>query len=413
MSLRIILFVLCFSLTFSYAQDERLSLDEFIDMGLKTNLKLISSELNKKMFSQESRINSALPDAKFMIEGRRIPMDLSQFGQTQEVMFMIEQMFPFPGKLDAMAQKGEFITTIQAELKNAVKIDLTRNISQLYYKLAFLDNAIDINQQHIKLISTITKVVQSKYVVGKALQQDVNRIKIESKKFEAKNYSLVKERQNSAIKMNRLLNRQLDTKITEIELPKQIVQLSSEKIDSLIVLSNPFAKIAKLKIQSSGNDIRLAKLGNKPDLMLMGGYMAMNSMDDMYMGRVALTLPFLPWSNKDTKAQVEKAILFNQKEANDFKDIVENLLSFSKELVNSLASLNERIMLYDDEIVPLSEQTVVLSLNNYQTNTLDFLTLVSYSRELLNNKLDSLMLWDQYYQKLAELERIVGIRFNF
>ena len=403
-------FVLCVLATIVFAQDEKSELDNLTSIALQENLQIVSSQINTKMFEQKKRINSSLPDPMFMIEGRQIPMDLSQFDQTQQVMFMIEQLFPFPGKLDKKGKKGEYAAAIQKELENAVKLDIIANVSQLYYKLAYTDMAIQINRQQLELLDAIKDISKSKYTVGKALQQDVSRIQIEKTKFESQQIALVENRANTVIKLNRLLNRQLETKIPAANLPNQVVALNLNEISTALSENNPFVKIVNLKIESSGNDIQLAKLGNKPDIKIMGGYMAMNNMDDMYMGQVSFTLPFMPWSNKDTKAQLEKSELAYNRENINARDVLDNLKSQSNELLNSLNALQERISLYEKEILPQSEQIVELSMKNYQTSTLDFLTLLSYSRELLNNRLDAQMLWNQYYQKIAELEKLIGKR---
>ena len=408
MLLRTSLFVLCIFAGITFAQEENTGLNNLTKIALQENLQIVQSQINTKMFKQDERINSSFPDPKLMIEGRRIPMDLSQFGQTQEVMFMIEQLFPFPGKLDSKGKKGEYLAAIQGELETAIKLDIIASVSKLYYELAYTDVAININQQHIELLKVIENIALSKYTVGKTLQQDVSRIQVEGSKFKSQRIGLMEKRANAVVKLNRSLNRQLDTKISSLNLPNQFVALNLNDISKALAKNNPFVKIANLKIESSNNDIRLAKLGNKPDVMLMGGYMAMNNMDNMYMGRVSVTLPFMPWSNKDTNAQIEKSQLLYNKDGVNATDVLENVKSQSRELANSLNALKERILLYKDEIVPSSEQIVNLSLKNYQTSTLDFLTLISYSRELLNNKLDAKMLWKQYHQKIAELEQLVG-----
>lgn len=407
---RIVLFVFCFFINFCIAQESNESLDELVAIGLKTNLKVISSGLQAQMFSQEGDVNSALSDPKFMIEGRQIPMDLSEFGQTQQVMFMVEQMFPFPGKLDAKRKKGEYIAVIQKELEKTVRLDITAAISRLYFELAYFDWAIHINQQHLELISVIEHVAEAKYIVGKTLRQDVIRIQIEDNKFKSQTVLLMENRANIVVIINRLLNRSLETKIDKIFMPNNFYNFNKNDLLNSLADFNPFVKIAEIKLQSSDNEIRLAKLGYKPDVALVGGYMLMNNMDDMYMGRVSLTLPFVPWANKDTKAGIEKAKLLNKKESVLSKDLLKNLQSQFHQILNSLNALEERILFYENNIVPSSQQTVDLSLKSYQTNTMDFLTLLSYSRELLNNKLEENMLRKQYYQKKTELEKLVGIR---
>jgi len=91
----------------------------------------------------------------------------------------IMQKFPFPGKLglqESIAAKGADVSTASyRELKN----QLVRNVKVLYYDLHFVEQSIITTKKNQILLQEFTKVAETKYAVGKGLQQDVLKAQIE------------------------------------------------------------------------------------------------------------------------------------------------------------------------------------------------------------------------------------------
>jgi outer membrane protein TolC len=398
------LFVCCFALKAGEFPD----LERYIQTALASNTDLQSAQLAAEASRQESRLYSAWPDPALMIEGRGIPLDASRFGETRELMFMLEQMFPAPGLLNRMERRGELSFDIQNEMLRAVENDLRRQVKSIYFQLMYLESALQTNQKHSDLMRDFEQSAESKYIVNKTGQQDLYQIKIEQSRLRTERLVLEEKRASLAAEFNRLLNRNLNEPVTISPLPRLKTPINVVALDTLLESTNPFLRAARIRIAASENDIDLARSNSRPAFKVMGGYMAMNNMDDALMGRVGMTLPFMPWSNKDTRAAVEKSQVLQNKAEIDYTTVRDQLQVKMVQVNNAIAALVEQIHLYDSHIIPASEQTVSLSVIGYQADSVDFLSLLQYSREQLKHELRRDELVSQYWQKIAQLEYELG-----
>jgi outer membrane protein, heavy metal efflux system len=394
------------------ADDDSVLLEGYVKKALESNTQLLSSSLASQASEYDADIKSALPDPALMIEGRGIPMDLSRFGETRELMIMLEQMFPPAGSLKRLKEKGEFAADVNAEMLRAVKNDIRRQVKVAYYQLSYLDAAVATNREHLKLLDQFESIIMSKYVVAKAGQQDIFQIKIEIARLKTERLSLEEKRSTKAAELNQLLNKRLENKIPTLAIEAPASTHKIAMLDSSLEKWNPFLRAANIRIKSSKNDVRLARANKLPSVKVMGGYMAMNNANDVLMGRVGLTLPFMPWSSKDTRAALEKAHVNQNKADADYITLRDKLSVKLIASKNALYALYDQIDFYETQIVPAAEETVSLSVIGYQADTIDFLSLVQYARELLNHKLRADFLTAELQQQLAQLENVVGTKLN-
>lgn len=389
------------------AQDS-LTLKESITLVLQENTELLAADLAHQAAEYSPAARSAIPDPAFMIEGRGIPLDASRFGETREIMFMLEQMFPFPGTLTHQHQAGEWEAKIAEQMYRAAQNNLTAMTKTVYYEIAFYDAALSINLTHIQLMHDFYDIAKAKYIVNQARQQDLFRITIERSRLQAKQLELEEQRSNAQKQLNQLLRRPLLSDVTVAPLPEETMTMSSIAVDSLLLKFHPALKSAEIRLAARDTDIRIARDTNKPDFRVMGGYMAMNDRDDALMGRLSMTLPFMPWSNKDSHAQIQQAKILKNKQEMDWVTLRDRLLVKAQSLSTTLQSQKERLHVYETEILPTSRQAVDLALADYQTGREDLLSLIEYERELLNNELEWLNLRKNIWQTFADLENAVG-----
>jgi outer membrane protein TolC len=74
--------------------------------------------------------------------------------------------------------------------------------------------------------------------------------------------------------------------------------------------------------------------------------------------------------------------------------------------VNTSQSL---VHLYQSDVLPVARQAVQISQINYQTDKIDFLTLLDSQRNLLEFQLDYEIAMADYHKNIAELERNIGM----
>jgi outer membrane protein TolC len=382
--------------------------EEYVRLALKANPDIRSVQYAYKAALEEAPINSTLPDPMIMTEGRGIPADPGNFGETREWMFMLEQRIPFPGKLSHMQRKSE-INTQEMEFKSDdVRNQIIKWVEQTVYRIAYLDKALEIYQQQIDWMQRFEESVKSRYTVGSATRQEWLKAGIELQHFLAERIELEERRTNQVRLLNRLLDRRLDHPVAVESLPSDLPPIPEQELDSLLTHNNPALLAAQQRQRYAGVDVGLAKLSHYPDIALMGGFMVMNNMDDRLMGRISLTLPFLPWSGKDSGARIESAKIMKSKSILDYHYLREKLLQQLFNVSSSLRSIQKQKALYDEEILQSYQQLIELSLADYKTGGESYIAVIDNIRNLFKTEITYWSLIQKYMHNRAELEYTLG-----
>ncbi|RMH74274.1 MAG: TolC family protein [Gemmatimonadetes bacterium] len=383
------------------------SVDELIEMALSVNPQIQAVEATYQATQETSRAVSELPDPMFMIEFRGTPLNPADVGDTREVMFMLQQMFPYPGKLKTLRRQSETKANVQHALIDARRVEVRAAVQQAYYQLYQVDRALEINAEQQQLAAQFVEVATAKYVTDQASQADVLQAQTRQSALKTARLVLEQQRQSALATLNQLLHRPVETPLEHTTVPSESPRVPNYLTPKLIA-TQPLLVAAQLQIKKSDVDIHLAELQAKPDFTLMGGYTRMNGMDDAWMGRFSMTLPFLPWANGDVPARIRSA---HQKKAQrdaELQVIQDRLAAEFNATLAELNALQEQIEIYRTEILPQAEQTVSAALAAYQTDLVDFLTLISAEQALREHQLQYVTRLSKFYQTWASLEKIVG-----
>jgi len=385
-----------------------------IDEAFESNRDISMAELDELFKTAEIDIQSALPDPVFMTEFRGMPIDPIDPAETNEWMYMVQQMSPFPGKLGRKKEIGALQLDRQIWQTRAVQLALRARVKKIYYNLAFTQKALDMNDQIINLLQQVLQVSEAKYRVGSASQGDVYRAQIEIARLEAERVELQRFFDTRVAALNRVIGRSLDTPPPVFEMPDSLFTMNRTvaSLDTLLIQNNPMLKSAFMNLRQKDKELSLARLTRYPDVTVMGGYMAMNDMPDRLMGRLSVTLPFMPWSRKDSKAQIQKASAAKSKQEIAYTDLLEKLRYKVIETVNSIQSIQTRYEIFGKTIIPVQNLSIKVSIADYKTGTVDFLTVLTNIRELFDDQLKAERLKADYYQKLSELETYSAVEFN-
>ena len=80
-----------------------------------------------------------------------------------------------------------------------------------------------------------------------------------------------------------------------------------------------------------------------------------------------------------------------------------------KIIYNALQEHKQLVILHRDDILPQARQALISALAAYQTDKVDFITLLNNQVSLLNYQLDYHRLISDYNRTLSDLNRICGI----
>ena len=424
-TLTLILIVLILNLVVytsnSYAQssDDVLILDDLINIAIEKNPQLQS--LHSAIRADSARISQvgALPDPVLSLNLLNLPTN--SFALDQEPMtgkqIALKQDFPFPGKLslqEEILSEGVSITAANfLEYKN----QLIKDLKVGYYDLFFIDRSIDITDKNQQLLMEFAKIAESKYTVGKGLQQDVLKAQVELSKMIDRLIQLKQKREVKQAHINTMINQPVNEILGKPEDPG--FSSFDQTLDSLKIIAklNRPLLIGWESIKKQGNlKIDLAKKDYWPNFGIFLAYTQRDELQngnpgyDFVSGGISLNIPIYAGSKQSKK--VEETIYSKNMIDERYQQIL-NQVNF--EIANMLTSVEKNaklVELYKTGIIPQASQSLESAMIGYQTDKIDFLTLVNNQITLFNDELDYYRVIIDYNKDLANLEYVIGIQLS-
>lgn len=313
----------------------------------------------------------------------------------------LTQEFPFPGKLAARQEvAAQEARWVQSQVEEG-RLQLVRSVKEAYYTLYYFDRAVTVTEKTLKLLDGIILLTETRYQVGKGLQQDVLKAQLERSRMLDQLYTFKQQRESSQAALNRLANRAAATPLTDladfaltpIAAPLDELQGTAQKNRPMVAAYNSL--LARYQAQK-----RLAQLDYRPDMMVSLAYMYQEPTGpapgaDLVSLEFGINLPIYREKRKAAVAESEAGERMALAQYDDFK----NQVSFNiHDAYRQLQTSMDQARLYKTGIIPQAVQTLESARGSYQVGKLEFLTLLDNLISLYTYEL-------QYYKVLSDGER--------
>ncbi len=391
-------------------------LNNFIATALENNPGVLELQNRIKASQDVPSQVSSLADPIMQFGLMNMPVDTFEFNQepvTQKTI-SVSQAFPFPGKLGLRSEMAEKdIAASELDLEE-VKLNLVKGVKKTFYELCFILAAIDITNENKKLLETFVSIAETKYSVGKGIQQDVLKAQVELSKILDQLIVLEKFAATEKARLNMLMNFLPQKPLT---IPHGITQtefsFSVEQLQALADLNRPaLSKINVLREKYEAAK-ELAEKDYYPNFNV--GFKYGQRQDNRLADRpdfvsafVGINIPIWFQSKQSKKvSEVGYKVEMTKETYNKTK----NQIYFNiKAFVDKETQSSKTIQLIKQGILPQARQSLESALAGYSVDKVDFLT-------LLNNQV-TLFQWEvkyhreltEYEKTLAEIENIVGKR---
>ncbi|MBT3923861.1 MAG: TolC family protein [Nitrospina sp.] len=391
-------------------------LNNFIAIALENNPGVLELQNRIKAAQEVPSQVSSLADPILQIGLMNMPVDTFEFNQepvTQKTI-SVSQAFPFPGKLELRSEIAEKdIMASELDLEE-VKLSLVKGVKKAFYELCFILAAIDITKENKKLLETFVSIAETKYSVGKGIQQDVLKAQVELTKILDQLIVLEKFAGIEKARLNTLMN-YLPQKpltiphgITKTDFSFSVEQLqaladSNRPILSKInVLRDKYETAKKLAEKDYYPNFNVGfKYGQRQDSRLA-------DRPDFVSAYVGINIPL--WFETKQSKKVSEAgykVEMTKETFNKEKNqIYFNLNAF----IEKEAQSSKTIQLIQQGILPQARQSLESALAGYSVDKVDFLTLLSNQVTLFQWEVKYHRELTEYEKTLAEIESVVGKR---
>jgi outer membrane protein TolC len=343
----------------------------------------------------------------------------------------LSQRLPYPGKLSLARDVAQGEVAAAGAALEDLRLEITKEVRQSYYELAFIDREMEVVVRHSKVLSALVSAAAVRYSVGTTGQEDVLQAQVETAALAAEASQLAERRRGVLAELNRLSDRPPETPMDLVLLPERLasaavrasprvgfvsLELGARVADSplrpleelldAVVLNNPTLHEHLAQIDAQQARLDLARKASLPDFEVALSYGQRDNRPDMMSLSVALPLPVNRGARQDAwtaEAQATLAVLHAE-----HRDHVNGLRSNVTELYSDLERERSNLELLTAGMLPHGTAALQAATAGFGVGRTDFRTVLATQTTLFQYETGFHRALTDFAKGVAELERLVG-----
>lgn len=356
----------------------------------------------------------SLDDPLLSFEIVNLPTNSFSFSQDDMTMkqFSLSQTFPFFGKRGLRSEVAQREANAIGQGFRDKQNEIVRRVKETFYELYITDRSLEVVAKNREVLKEFVKIAETKYSVGKGIQQDVLKAQVELSKLLDEQIRLEQTHQAAAAKLNAILNRAPQTPLgwTE-EVLKEEMTRDLKALQDRALENRPLLKALQEEIERSKAANALARRRYFPDLTMSVGYgfredSGTAKRSDMFSAGFSINIPLYFRTKQDRQVAETSALINSARE--QYQAAKNEVLSLVKELASDLEKGSKLIDLLQTGLIPQAQLSLDSAVAGYQVNKVDFLTLLDNRLTLFNFEKEYYRALGEYQTSLARLEWVVG-----
>jgi outer membrane protein TolC len=408
-----VFFCLALFSTTLLADDGILTPERAVAIALEDNPSLAQIKARAEAMAAIPSQEGTLPDPTINFGALNLPTAYGLNLHKEDMTMLavgINQSIPFPGKL-ALREKA---ATLEAEAAvNTVeeaRLLLARDVTIRWWQLVSIDYSLLIIADTEQLLKQLVAIANNQYRVGEGLQQDVLTALLEQAKLAKEKAQHVGMHDAEIARLNALLNQAADS---IIRLPNDLdTQLPDIQSTTDLQESRPLLAEKMKAIEVAQTRLELAKKDYYPDFSLGTAYASRQnapngqSRSDFASIELSMTLPIYT-DRKQAKAvdQRQSELLKERYALDDARREIQTEISASLALYRGS---REQFELLKNNMLPLAQQNVGVSLTAYQVGKTDFQSVIQAKNAWYDYQIQYWRALADAHQALAQLKAAVG-----
>jgi len=394
-----------------------LSLDNAVTEALAANPGLAAIEARANALAEVPDQAQALPDPRLSVNVVNLPLD--SFAFTQEGMTQLQvgltQALPYPGKLALRAQAARHEAGAAGADVEEKRLQLVRDVKTVWWNIFYLDRVLEVIVRNQVLLKQFVNVAETRYTVGRGLQQDILLAQLELSKLSDSAIRVQNSRENEAVRLNMLMDHpvadavQLPVSVNEVLLALNTLEVLQQQAKT----ARPTLAAQTERMAAARSRADLAKKNYAPDFNVGAVYGLRNgnnpdggSRADFGSIMFSMNLPFYASSKQDRAVDQRNAEWLQQKY--QLHDQRNQVASQVLQAMTDYHRAGEQTQLFQQEIIPQARQTVDALLAGYQVGKVDFLSLIRSQTTLYDYETQYWKALSVANQALARLIAAVG-----
>jgi outer membrane protein TolC len=331
--------------------------------------------------------------------------------QTGDITYGFTQNLPLFGRPELMHRLATAHATGAQLAADYETQRLRRDLIAALNDLALANRELEIGEQDLLWLDATLAAVDHRYRVGQSSQVEWLKIHTERAKAANELKTLRLEREHGEVELNRLLNRELHASWPIVELPSVEPALAyTPRLVETAIAAEPQLKVLQQETATAQATADLTRRQRLPQIGI--GVEAYQYSGDGGIRGGTLSVNFsLPWLNGhryDSDWHRDRALV--RASALDAQDYALTIRENLHHAIVDLDAARRQALLYRDEIIPLTEQTLASARAAWAANLGLFQDVLDARRMLLDDQLAFARACAEQGRQLAGLELLTGTR---
>ena len=325
----------------------------------------------------------------------------------QEMRFSAAQTFPWKGKLELKGRIAQQEAEVEGQRYEAVRRLLIFEVKAAYYDCYFLERAIVVSEENLRLLAHLEEVGRTRYRGGTGEHAPVLKAQVELGRLEDQLRGLRQQRRPAAARLNAVLGRTATAPVAVPDsLPVAALDLDEEVLKARLQAANPMLQMRQVQVRAQSLGVELAGKQFYPDLTV--------SLDYIHIGDrganplMAMATINLPLWRSSYEAGERAAKLSHQAAVQGVADEENRLVAELELALYKQRDAQSRSALYRDSLLPKAEQVLNVTQRAFAADRSDFLAVIDAQRTLLEFQLAYERAQTDQALHWAEIEKLVG-----
>lgn len=365
---------------------------------------------------EESPIMGTLPDPEVSFSYFIKPIE-TRVGP-QQGRISISQMLPWFGSLKDQRSASDLRAKAAFESFQENRNRLFYQVEQTLLELFELDESIRIAEENQLILNSFVELSLSRYETDRATQVDVLRAQIEEEDLNIQIELLKDNREVLLQRMNELLNRNEEAKITLPDSLGETEIKSREELLAQIQQQNPNLNRLRYQEASSKEMKSLAQKQNMPGIKLGVDYIftgetdmpnVANSGADALMVMAGFKVPLFGKKNNAKVQQAERNIQDVQYQISSRENSLQTELDAT---LRDYEDAQRKFNLYNEKQIQRITQAIDIMMESYSSNSSEFEEILRMQRKQLEYQLKRIQARTEQHKAVAFIHYLTG-KHNF
>jgi outer membrane protein, heavy metal efflux system len=349
----------------------------------------------------------ALDDPMLMVQLWNAPVDFS----TIPVMVQITQQIPLGGKRAARTDAARADAAMGAADLASRQREVDTQVASAYFDLFLAERTQRVDDELEQILEMLLQASEARVSTGKAEQAELLRAQGARIQLRSDRETAVDHRQSAWARLAALLDRDPTSASGTTTEPRLLSSLPDvATLRERALQHRPELLGARAQIAAAQAQQRLASAAEVPDLGLFAGEMhsfrnPMGVSDFLFAG-FQINLPlFSGAKNRPRIAGAAAQVVAAQEAEHALRNRIASEIA---EYYAHLQAEQRQIELHH-QLIPIARQAVESAESSYGAGRADFTMVIDSARELRMHELELATHLAMYEQRLAELQRAVGV----